>query len=83
MRNGGWRQATASPVALETIWEDYPMTAASEYHEPGEAVWVIYDLADPEQWSMAGQCVRCWGKERTTIHSLDTDRILVEFKEAS
>lgn len=56
------------------------MTVPPEYHAPEEAVWIVYDLADPSQWSMAGQCVRCWGRKRTVVHNLDTDHIVVEFK---
>lgn len=69
-----------APVAEKTIWEDYPMTAPEEYHAPEEAVWIVYDLSDPGQWDMAGQCIRCWGRERTVIHSLDAERVVVEFR---
>ncbi len=48
------------------------------YHEGCESILIIYDLSNPAQWSMAGQCVRCWGRERTMIHSLGAGRIVVE-----
>lgn len=52
----------------------------SGYHDGRESILIIYDLADPAQWSLAGQCVRCWGRERVVIHSLDAERVVVEFR---
>jgi hypothetical protein len=49
------------------------------YHEGCESTLIIYDLSDPAQWSLAGQCVRCWGRERAMIHGLDAERVVVEF----
>lgn len=56
------------------------MTAPEEYHAPEEAVLIVYDLSDPGQWKLAGQCIRCWGRERVAIHSLDAERVVVEFR---
>lgn len=50
-----------------------------EYHDRGEATMVVYNLGDPEAWERAGREIECWGKARTTIHALDSDRILVEY----
>lgn len=50
------------------------------YHEPREAVWIVYDLTDPGVWDRAGTCIRAWGRERTVVNYLDAERVLVEFK---
>lgn len=68
------------PAIKKTVERDQPMTVPPEYHEPVEAVWIVYDLSDPSQWNMAGLCIRCWGRERAVVHSLDAERVVVEFK---
>lgn len=45
-----------------------------------ESVLVIYDLRDPGQWKQAGHDRETWGRECSVIHSLDNDRIIIEFK---
>lgn len=52
----------------------------SAYHREDDSILVIYDLSDPCQWTLAGQCVRCWGRERVEIHRLDGEHVAVEFK---
>ena len=44
------------------------------------SLWVIYDLRDAAQWTAAGEECRAWGRERTEIHSLDNDHVVVEYK---
>ncbi len=48
--------------------------------DPGEAIAVLYDLRDPAQWAAAGEQRRAWGRERTEIHTLDVDHVVVEFQ---
>lgn len=43
------------------------------------SVLVVYDLSDPLQWTAAGEERRAWGRERTIIHTLDNDHILIEY----
>ena len=44
-----------------------------------EAILVLYDLRNPAQWTAAGEDRRAWGRERTAIHTLDLDHIIIEF----
>ena len=41
---------------------------------------VLYDLRDPAQWTAAGEARRAWGREHTTIFTLDNDHVVIEFK---
>lgn len=45
-----------------------------------KAIAVVYDLRDPAQWIDAGKERRAWGRERTVIHTLDSDHIIIEYK---
>jgi hypothetical protein len=45
-----------------------------------EAIVVLYDLTDPGAWERAGRERRTWGRERTAIHGLDNDHVVIEFK---
>ncbi len=40
----------------------------------------VYDLRDPEAWERAGRERCAWGRERTEIHRLDNDHVIIEFK---
>ncbi len=44
-----------------------------------EAIVVFYDLADPDAWERAGRERRAWGREKTEIHPLTNDAIVIEF----
>lgn len=44
-----------------------------------EALVVLYDLADPDAWERAGRERRAWGRERTVVHALDNDHVVIEF----
>ncbi len=44
-----------------------------------KAIAVLYDLRDPAQWAAAGETRRAWGRERTEIHVLDNDHIVIEY----
>ena len=44
------------------------------------AVVKIYDLRDPEAWERAGRERAAWGRERSEIHRLDNDHVIIEFK---
>jgi hypothetical protein len=46
----------------------------------GEATLVLYDLRDPEVWERAGRERRAWGRERTEIHGLDNDHVIIVFR---
>ena len=56
------------------------------YHEGGrsrgqsEAVLVLYDLADPEAWQRAGDELEAWGKERTSVHRLGCEHVIIEYR---
>lgn len=45
-----------------------------------ESILVIYDLQDANAWRIAGEYVRCWGRERVVIHNLGAEHVVVEFK---
>jgi hypothetical protein len=45
-----------------------------------EAMAVLYDLRDPAQRTAAGEERRAWGRERTEIHVLSNDHIIIEYK---
>ena len=45
-----------------------------------EAILVIYDLTDPTQWTAADEERWAWGRERTIIHTLDNDHIIIEYR---
>ena len=49
-------------------------------NERVEAIAVVYDLRDPAQWTAAGEERRAWGRERTEIHVLTNDHIIIEYK---
>jgi hypothetical protein len=40
----------------------------------------VYDLCDPEAWGRAGRERAAWGRERSEIHRLDNDHVIIEFK---
>ena len=44
------------------------------------AVVKVYDLRDPEAWERAGREHAAWGRERSEIHRLDNDHVIIEFK---
>jgi hypothetical protein len=44
-----------------------------------EAILVAYDLRDPIAWEQARKHRRAWGWERSKIHTLDNDRIIIEY----
>jgi hypothetical protein len=44
------------------------------------AVLIIYALRDPEAWERARRDRAFWGRERTEIHTLDSDHVVIEFK---
>ncbi len=44
-----------------------------------EAIAVLYDLRDPDAWERAGRERRAWGRERTVVHALDNDHVVIEF----
>lgn len=41
---------------------------------------VVYDLVDPKAWERAARERIAWGRERTKIHTLDSDHIAIEFR---
>ena len=41
---------------------------------------MIYDLADPEQWTAAGEERRAWGREKTAIHPITNDVVVIEYR---
>lgn len=41
---------------------------------------VMYDLRDPETWMRAHRERAAWGKSRTTVHVLDPDHVVLEFR---
>ncbi len=45
-----------------------------------KAIAVLYDLRDPAQWAAASETRRAWGRERSEIHVLDNDHIVIEFR---
>lgn len=45
-----------------------------------EAMIVVYDLRDPAQWTGARRDREAWGRERSEIHALDNDHVLIEFR---
>jgi len=45
-----------------------------------EAAFVVYDLRDRETWERARRERAAWGRERTMIHALDNDHVLLEFR---
>jgi len=47
---------------------------------PRGSVLVHYNLAEPEQWAVAGEERRAWGRAQTEVHVLTNDVIAVEFK---
>jgi hypothetical protein len=44
-----------------------------------EAIVAAYDLRDPDAWERAGRERRAWGRERTVVHALDDDHVVIEF----
>lgn len=42
--------------------------------------WVVYDLADAEQWTRAGEDRRAWGRGMSQVFTLDTDHIVIVFR---
>ena len=46
----------------------------------GHALWVCYDLRDPEQWEQARKDIEAWGRALTATHRLDNDHVLIVFK---
>jgi hypothetical protein len=44
------------------------------------AVLMIYALSHPEAWERARRDRASWGRERTEIHTLDSDHVVIEFK---
>jgi hypothetical protein len=44
----------------------------------GEAMFVAYDLRDPDAWARAQEQRATWGRERSEIHKLDNDHIVIE-----
>ena len=44
------------------------------------SVLVIYDLRDAAQWTAAAEERRGWGRERTTIYTLDNDHVIIAFR---
>jgi hypothetical protein len=44
-----------------------------------EAVFVVYDLRDPDAWTRAREQRAARGRERSTIHKLDNDHIIIQF----
>lgn len=50
----------------------YPKDAA-------EALLVLYDLRDPAQWSGARSDREAWGRERSEIHRIDNDHVLIAY----
>lgn len=48
--------------------------------DTNEAIVVLYDLRDPDDWERAGRERRAWGRERSVVHPLTNDVIAVEYK---
>lgn len=48
--------------------------------EVPEGMLVVYDLREPPQWIGARHDREAWGRERSEIHPLDNDHVLIEFK---
>ena len=44
-----------------------------------EAIVVFYDLTDPDAWERAGRERRAWGRERTVVHAVDNDHVVIKF----
>jgi hypothetical protein len=47
-----------------------------------EAVFVVYDLRDPDAWTRAREQRAAWGRWRSEIHELDNDHIVIAFRGA-
>ena len=45
-----------------------------------EAVFVVYDLRDPDAWTRAREQRAAWGRGRTEIYALDNDHVIIEFR---
>lgn len=78
MLNRATEQGAVGPGTAEKIPDERNLMPA--YHEEVESILIVYDLSDASQWSLAGQCVCGWGRERVVIYSLDAERVVVEFK---
>ena len=44
-----------------------------------EAILVAYDLRDPEAWERAREHRQAWGRERTRIHTVTNDVVVIEY----
>lgn len=51
-------------------------TTASGFED---AVFFLYDLRYDAAWRRARRERRAWGAERTEIHTLDNDHLVIEF----
>lgn len=72
------RRATVTAVARnQTPNERICMSA---YHDRGESTMVLYDLGNPEAWERAGREAQAWGKDRTTVYSLSSEHIVIEYR---
>lgn len=56
------------------------MPETSEYHGRGGSTMVLYDLVDPQAWERAGREIQAWGKVHTTVCSLSSEHIIIEFR---
>ncbi len=50
-----------------------------EISESTEAILVAYDLRDPVAWERAREHRRAWGRERTRIHTVTNDVVVIEY----
>ena len=46
---------------------------------PGDTVWVLYDLRDPDHWQRAREDREEWGRGLSDVHPLDHDHVLITF----
>jgi len=45
----------------------------------GTGSLIIYDLSDVDAWEQAAEDREEWGRSRSEVHALDSDRIAIEF----
>jgi hypothetical protein len=55
-----------------------PPQASNQDSPPGAVV--IYDMRGPEARARVGRERAAWGRERATIHTLDNDHVVIEFR---
>jgi hypothetical protein len=52
---------------------------AARGYIPGQPIWVVYDLRDPDQWERTRDDRDTWGRGLSEVHSLDLDHVVIVF----